>query len=65
MARALVKHPRLLLLDEATAGVDSKSEKIIIENLAKSTKGMTIIIISHKLENFLPIITKCIELKAK
>lgn len=49
MARALVKHPRLLLLDEATAGVDSESEKIIIQNLQKSRKGMTTIIITHKI----------------
>jgi ABC-type bacteriocin/lantibiotic exporter with double-glycine peptidase domain len=60
MARALVKHPRLLLLDEATAGVDSASERIIIDNLARSREGMTIIIITHKLENFIPIITKFI-----
>lgn len=60
MARALVKHPRLLLLDEATAGVDSESEKVIIDNLKKSRQGMTTIIITHKLDNFKPIITKMI-----
>jgi len=30
LARGLVKHPRLLLLDESTSGVDGESEKIII-----------------------------------
>ena len=62
LARALVKHPRLLLLDEATAGIDSESERIIIENLEKSRKGMTTVIITHKLESFATILTQTIEL---
>ena len=62
MARALVKNPRLLLLDEATAGVDGESEQIIIENLRKSRKDMTTIIITHKIDNFKPILTEIIDL---
>ena len=48
LARALVKNPRLLLLDEATSGIDGESEKVIIANLRQSRKGMTTLIVTHK-----------------
>lgn len=52
LARALVKNPRLLLLDECTSGVDSASEEVIINNLSKYREHMTTIIITHKLDPF-------------
>mgnify|MGYP000877954276 CR=1 FL=1 len=52
LARALVKNPRLLLLDECTSGVDSASEEVIINNLSKYREHMTTITITHKLDPF-------------
>ena len=46
--RALLRNPSLLILDEATSNLDHETERIIIENIAKYRKDMTILVISHK-----------------
>jgi ATP-binding cassette subfamily B protein len=47
--RAWVKDPRILILDEATANVDSKTEKHIEEALVSLREGRTTILIAHRL----------------
>jgi ABC-type bacteriocin/lantibiotic exporter with double-glycine peptidase domain len=63
LARALIKHPRLLLLDEGTSGIDPESERIIIDNLARIRSDMTTILITHKIEPFESILTQTINLR--
>jgi ATP-binding cassette, subfamily B, bacterial len=48
-ARALIADPAILLLDEATASIDSYSENIIQSGLKQLKKGRTTIIIAHRL----------------
>jgi len=48
LARALIKKPQLLILDEATNAVDDRSEILIKEALAKLSGQMTIIIVAHR-----------------
>ena len=48
-ARALLADPVILLLDEATASVDSYSEKVLQEGLKKLIKGRTTVVIAHRL----------------
>lgn len=50
IARALVSHPRLLLLDEPTASVDIEAEKEIYSILNRLQGKMTIIMVTHDLQ---------------
>lgn len=49
LARALYAQPRLLILDEATSGLDAGSEAFIGKSLAKLHGSVTVIVIAHRL----------------
>jgi ATP-binding cassette subfamily C protein len=49
LARALYARPRLLILDEATSGLDAGSEAFIAQSLAKLHGDVTVVVIAHRL----------------
>lgn len=49
IARAILHNPRILILDEATASVDTDTEKQIQEAIARLIKGRTTLAIAHRL----------------
>jgi len=51
IARAIIKNPKLLLLDDCLSAVDTETEEKILNNLASVTKGKTTIIVSHRISS--------------
>lgn len=49
IARLLLKQPRVVILDEATASLDSTSEAAVQEALAEALEGRTALVIAHRL----------------
>ena len=49
IARAMVAKPKIMLLDEITANLDSVTEARVLEVLKKASEGRTVISISHRI----------------
>jgi len=49
IARAFLRDPKLLMLDEATASLDSQSERVVQEALDRLMEGRTTLVIAHRL----------------
>lgn len=50
IARALIRNPKLLILDDCLSAVDTETEEIILENL-KKTKTTTSLVVSHRISS--------------
>lgn len=48
--RALAKRPRILILDEATANMDSETQKKLVDIVMEKNEELTVIVITHRLE---------------
>ncbi|MDH5784784.1 MAG: ABC transporter ATP-binding protein/permease [Chromatiales bacterium] len=53
IARAMLKNPKVLVFDEATSSLDSKSEKAILESLKALAENHTTLVIAHRLSTII------------
>ena len=49
IARALMKEASILILDDSVSAVDTKTERVIIDNLRENRRGRTTILIAHRI----------------
>jgi subfamily B ATP-binding cassette protein MsbA len=64
LARAIIRDPAILILDEATSAIDSQSEQIIHKVLKTFVKGRTVFVITHVInDTFLDLVTRVVVLE--
>src|SRR6056297_396528 len=63
LARAILRDPEILILDEATSQIDPESERLINQTLAEFSCGRTLIMITHRLSN-LSLVDRAYEVSA-
>jgi molybdate transport system ATP-binding protein len=64
IARALIKSPRLLILDEPFAGIDAGSRKKIAESVAELVRqGLQIVLVTHRAQEIPPFISNILFIK--
>lgn len=51
IARAIIKNPEILILDDCLSAVDTETEEIILKNLKRITQNKTTIIVSHRISS--------------
>jgi ATP-binding cassette subfamily B protein len=51
IARAIIKEPKILLLDDCLSAVDTETEEQILNNLDRVSKGKTTVIVSHRISS--------------
>ena len=51
IARALIKKPKILILDDCLSAMDTQTEELILKSLEKYTKNISTIIISHRVSS--------------
>jgi ATP-binding cassette subfamily B protein len=49
IARALLRNPRVLVFDEATSALDARTERLIVEDIRRVSRGVTTLLITHRL----------------